>query len=451
MEKILIVDDEPLILDGLKRQLNKRYEVQTATNGEKGLQLIASEGPFAIVVSAMRMPVMDGVTFLTHIRHIAPETVRIMLTGHSDQRTASEAINRGEIFRLLLKPCSHRDLILTFDAALDQYHQSKSKRELLDKTLKQYKLLISNIRDIVLFSNRDNGLILEANDAAVNAYGYSHQELLTLSISDLRAVDSQTEVDSQMAESDIHGILLQTIHRRKDSSVFPVEVSSQGATIGGVRTLVSVVRDITSRRKTEEDLNIAIEKLRKNLSSVIRALLLTVETRDPYTAGHQRRVSKLSRSIAQELGLPKETVENIRMAGMIHDLGKICVPAEILSKPTRLTDIEISLIKVHPQVGYNILKEAKLPYPIAEIVYQHHERLNGSGYPRGLKGDEILKEAQILSVADVIEAIASHRPYREAMGIDVALDEIAHHKGIFYDPVIVDASLRLFREKGFIL
>jgi len=169
----------------------------------------------------------------------------------------------------------------------------------------------------------------------------------------------------------------------------------------------------------------------------------------PYTAGHQRRVSNLARAIAQEMGLSNNTVDNIRMAGIIHDIGKISVPAEILVKPGKITDIEMSLIKVHPQSGYDILKDVELPYPIAESVLQHHERLDGSGYPQGLKADQILLEARIISVADVAEAIASHRPYRPAKGIDVALEEIENNKGILYDEQVVEVCLKLFREGGF--
>jgi putative nucleotidyltransferase with HDIG domain len=176
---------------------------------------------------------------------------------------------------------------------------------------------------------------------------------------------------------------------------------------------------------------------------------MTVETRDPYTAGHQRRVANLARTIAQEMGLSSNTVDNIRMAGIIHDIGKISIPAELLAKPTKLTNIEFSLIQVHPQTGYDIIKDVGLPYPVAEIVLQHHERLDGSGYPQGLKGDQILLEAKIISVADVVEAIATHRPYRPARGIEPALDEIEKNIGILYDEKAVDVCLRLFREKGF--
>jgi putative nucleotidyltransferase with HDIG domain len=185
------------------------------------------------------------------------------------------------------------------------------------------------------------------------------------------------------------------------------------------------------------------------LQATIQAMALTVEVRDPCTSGHQRRVANLARAIAGEMGMETDLVEGIHVAGLIHDLGKISVPAEILSKPTKLTGIEFGLIKVHPQAGYDILKEIEFQGPVAQIICQHHERLDGSGYPAALKGAEICREARVLAVADVVEAIVSHRPYRPAKGIDTALGEISEKRGILYDPQVVDACLRLFREKGF--
>jgi putative nucleotidyltransferase with HDIG domain len=171
--------------------------------------------------------------------------------------------------------------------------------------------------------------------------------------------------------------------------------------------------------------------------------------RDPYTAGHQKKSADVARAIATEMGFAPEKIDGIRMAGTIHDIGKLSIPAEILSKPTRLTDIEYSLIKQHSMSGYEMLKDIESPWPLAEIVYQHHERMDGSGYPRHLKGDEIIMEARIIAVADVVEAMASHRPYRASLGIEAALEEIEKNKGILYDNVVVDACLRLFRHKGF--
>ncbi|HOJ72281.1 MAG TPA: PAS domain S-box protein, partial [Syntrophorhabdaceae bacterium] len=207
--------------------------------------------------------------------------------------------------------------------------------------------------------------------------------------------------------------------------------------------------DITNHIKAQENLEQAMKRLRKSLIGTIQIISMIIEVRDPYTSGHQKRVSVLARTIAQELRLPNDTVESIRMAGLIHDIGKISVPAEILNRPGILSEIEMTLIRMHPEIGYDMLKDADLPYPIAEIVMQHHERLDGSGYPKGLKGDEILAEAKILAVADVVEAISSHRPYRPALGIEAALDEIEKNKGKLYDEKVVNACIKLYSENGF--
>ncbi len=201
--------------------------------------------------------------------------------------------------------------------------------------------------------------------------------------------------------------------------------------------------------KSTEELKQNLEKLYKSMEGIIQVITLTMEMRDPYTDGHQHRVASLSRAIAQEMGFSKKKIEGIHLTGMIHDLGKIHIPAEILCKTTRLSDIEFSLIKEHPQIGYVVLKDIDFPWPIAQIVLQHHERINGSGYPLGIKDQEIITGAKILMVADVVEAIASHRPYRPSLGIEAALKEILRNKGILYDPEVVDVCFKLFREKGF--
>jgi putative nucleotidyltransferase with HDIG domain len=211
--------------------------------------------------------------------------------------------------------------------------------------------------------------------------------------------------------------------------------------------IADTLAGIIERRRAEEKLARTMEKLRKAMGATIQVIVRVIEARDPYTAGHQTRVANLARAMANELNLKENIIDGIRMAGAIHDIGKISVPAEILSKPTKLTDIEFSLIKSHAQRGYDILKDIVFPWPIAAIVLQHHERLDGSGYPQGLKDGQILLEARILAVADVVEAMASYRPYRPALGIDAALEEIEKNKGILYDADVVDTCLKLFREK----
>ena len=191
--------------------------------------------------------------------------------------------------------------------------------------------------------------------------------------------------------------------------------------------------------------------LQQSLEQSIQTIAATVEARDPYTAGHQRRVAALATAIAQEMDLPEEQINGIHLAAIIHDLGKIQIPAEILSKPSKLSDIEFMLIKQHPQAGYDILKDVKFPWPIAEVILQHHERMDGSGYPQGLKSEQILLESKIMAVADVVEAMSSHRPYRPGFGIEAALDEIILGRGTRYDPQVVDACVALLQEKKYVI
>ena len=192
-------------------------------------------------------------------------------------------------------------------------------------------------------------------------------------------------------------------------------------------------------------------ELRQSMLSFVTAIASTIEIRDPYTAGHQRRTAHLASTIAHELQLSAHQIEGLNLASVVHDIGKIRVPAEILSKPGRLNELEFGLIKLHPETGYEILKAIDFPWPIAKTVVQHHERMDGSGYHYGLSAHEILLEAKILTVADVVEAMISHRPYRAGLGVDIALAEISQQRGILYDSAVVDACLRLFHEKNYML
>jgi PAS domain S-box-containing protein/putative nucleotidyltransferase with HDIG domain len=210
-----------------------------------------------------------------------------------------------------------------------------------------------------------------------------------------------------------------------------------------------IAQDVTDRILAEKEARRSATRLQKALEGIIQAMAVTVEMRDPYTAGHQRRVATLAHAIAKEIGLPKDRIIGIELAGLIHDLGKIRVPSEILTYPDTLSEAEFNIIRTHPEAGYDILKNIDFPWPVAQVVLQHHERMNGSGYPKGLSGEEIMLEARIIAVADVVEAIASHRPYRQALGIDKALHEISENKGILYDPLVVDTCLMLFQKKHF--
>jgi putative nucleotidyltransferase with HDIG domain len=218
---------------------------------------------------------------------------------------------------------------------------------------------------------------------------------------------------------------------------------------GHVSEVIMSIDDITKFRQAEEKIQQGLKQLEKSLGDTIKAMSRIVETRDPYTAGHQDKVARLAAAIAEKMNLSEEQIRGIQMAGFIHDIGKMYIPGEILSKPGKLSSIEMQLIKTHSQTGYDIIKDIEFPWPVARIILEHHERMDGSGYPNGVLNNDILPEARIIAVADVVDAMASHRPYRPTLGIGAALGEIEKNRGVLYDSGAVDACLMLFREEGF--
>ena len=323
--KVLLVDDEEQILKSFQRRLRNRFNLDIANSGPNGLEKLAQNGPFAVVVSDFRMPEMNGVEFLKRVKEAYPDIVRIMLTGFADLQTATKAVNEGQVFRFLTKPCPPEVLAESIDQSIRYFDFVLAERQFID-----------------------------------------------------------------------------------------------------------------------------LKRWRSSLEQVVQALVRLVESRDPYTAGHQQRVARLSLAIAKALGLAQQEIEAVGMAATIHDIGKVYVPIEFLNKPGSLSPLEFSVIQMHPQVGFEILEPIEFENPVSQMVLQHHERLDGSGYPQGLRGSDILLGSRIIAVADVVEAMCSHRPYRPSRGVDKALSEIEGNAGVIYDPEVVRACLNLFRDDGFI-
>ncbi|MBN1364895.1 MAG: PAS domain S-box protein [Syntrophaceae bacterium] len=316
----------------------------------------------------------------------------------------------------------------------------------------KYRNILENMQE-GYFEINLAGNYIYFNDSLCRVHGYPREELMGMSYRQytdqvtaeklFQAFNRVYKTGKPLPEIDFQITTKDGNKRCIDASISLLEDSS-GKPIG----FRGVIRDITERKQGEE-LQRTFDSLRKAVGATVQVLVSALEFRDPYTAGHQSRVADLARAIAEEMGLPQSTIEGTHMAGVVHDIGKLSIPTEILTKPTRLTNIEFSLIQEHANSGYEMLKNVESPWPLAEIVLQHHERMNGSGYPRKLKGDEILLEARIMAVADVVEAMASHRPYRPALGIEAALEEIEKNKGLLYDDVVSDICLKLFREKGY--
>jgi len=310
----------------------------------------------------------------------------------------------------------------------------------------RFRALGENSPDII-YTLDAKGALTYINPACESLLGYTKDEVIGKYFTDfIKKEDRQGLVHIFKRVRDKGEIVKNVIGSiiKKDGFPLPLSMSgspnfdSQGNLIG----LVGTMKDITALEENVDQLQAALEGTIDALSSI-------VESRDPYTAGHQRRVTGVACAIAEEMFLPEDIIQGIRIASMIHDIGKIYVPAEILNKPGNLSTLELDMMKTHPEVGHNILKNIRFTHPVAQIVYQHHEKLDGSGYPQGISGSDILLEAKIIAVADVVEAMSSHRPYRPSIGLKKALEEISKSSGVFYDPEVVDACLKLFREKSF--
>jgi len=338
--------------------------------------------------------------------------------------------------------------------------EHKQAENMLYESEERYRLIAENTADtIAVFDLNLNPTYL--SPSILKLRGYTVKEVMTQTLNQMLTPDSLQQASKKFADQmalELSGtadptrtILMELEEYCKDGSTVFVELAASYLRDENFKPngILTVTRDITERKNAEEKLRQTLESLRKAVVTTVQVLVSAVESRDSYTAGHQSRSANLACAIAIEMGLSQEKIDGIRMAGIIHDIGKLSIPAEILSKPTKLKEIEFSLIKEHSRSGYEMLKNVESPWPLAEIVYQHHERLNGAGYPRNLKGDEILMESRILAVADVVEAMASHRPYRPTLGIEAALEEIEKNKGILYDDTVADTCLKLFREKGY--
>ena len=328
-----------------------------------------------------------------------------------------------------------------YNIELDE--ERKQSTEALRTSEERYFNLFDNANDLIQVVN-PAGKMLAVNKKWLATLEYSQEDVKGLRVTDIIRKDKIPQISEKLQEATRgRSVGFETVFISKSGKEINVEGRGNGIFKDGkLVSAVGIFRDITERKQAEV-------RLKKCLEASINTMSKIVEVKDPYTSGHQHRVSQLATAIAKELNFSKDKIEGIRIASLIHDIGKIGLPTEILSKPTKLFDIEFSLIKSHSQIGHDILKSIDFPYPIERIVLQHHERLDGSGYPNNLKGDKIMLEARIIGVADVVEAMSSHRPYRPALGIDAALEEIIQNRGTLYDPEVVDVCLKLFKEKGF--
>ncbi len=329
----------------------------------------------------------------------------------------------------------------------DITERKKMEKALRDEALRR-RILVDQSRDGIVILDQ-NGRVYESNIQFAAMLGYSAEEMRNLSVFDWEYQFPPEKTLEMIRTVDEAGDHFETRHRRKDGTTYDVEISTNAATIEGQKLIFCVCRDITERKLADEKLRQSYDSLKKTLNDAINAMVKIVETRDPYTAGHQQNVAELATAIAREMKLDEDRIDRLRTAAVIHDIGKMYIPSDILSKPGKLSEIEYNLIKTHPKYGYDIVKDMDFHCSVAQAILQHHERMDGSGYPGGLKGDEIILESRILVVADVVEAMAADRPYRPAQGLEKALEEIKMNSGKLYDPAVVDACIEVFNSGRF--
>lgn len=454
--RILIVDDDKSFGQMLENAIIRcaGFDCSFAEGAQEALTVL-EERVFDVVITDINMPDMNGLE-LTRIIKEKYDSDVIIITGYYEDFTYEEAIENGAN-DFIEKPVRPTELIIRLKRVLREraisYKRKQAEAALLKSETRYHEIFDRAIEGI--FQATPEGQFVTANKALSHMLGYESPDELMATVTHIPTQLYAREEDYAALLKILNGLgyvsRYEVQFRRKDANHVWISTNMMHVKNhdGKILYYEGNVEDISSRKSAEKEREDSIERLRKALGSTVQALAVTAETRDPYTAGHQRRVADLAHTIAIQMGLPTHQIDGIRMASMIHDLGKISVPAEILSKPTKLTDIEFMMIKTHPQAGFDILKDIEFPWPIARMVLEHHERMDGSGYPNGLTGDKLLIESRIIAMADVVEAIASHRPYRPALGLDKALGEISRNRGALYDPGAVDACLALIEQKGY--
>ncbi len=443
---ILIVEDEKIIAEDISKTLTKfKYNVSDiVTSGEKAIQNAKENRPDMILMDIMIDGKINGLEAAKQIYREFSIPI-IFLTAYANENFLKQA-SKAAPFGYLIKPFEDRELRSTIEMAF-----YKSKMEI---ALRKNRNFLWKVIDTVpnnIFVKDKNGKYLMANNSVAELYNTTPKKMIGKT--DLELISK-----SKIKDEDLEYLIRDDINviNGKKKILVPEEslTLDDGKKIWFQTTkvpldspdvpevLLGVHVDITALKNS-------FHRLQELMEEIVNGLVLAVEKRDPYTAGHQRRVSLLANAIAAKMGLEKNRADGLRIAAIVHDIGKINVPAEILSKPGKLSNAEFELIRIHPQAGFEILSTINFPWPVAKIVLQHHEKVDGSGYPNGLKGDEIYLEARIIAVADLVEAFVSHRPYRPALGIDYALKEINLQKGILFDKDVVEACLELFNNNEF--
>jgi PAS domain S-box-containing protein len=460
--RILQVEDNPYDAELALRELAALpfklvpLRVETEAAYRKALVEFAPH----LVLADFSLPAFTGMDALAILREKNPDTPLIIVTGSLNEETAVACMKMGASDYVLkehlfkLHPAVNG--VLEKARILDE---KKSTEDRLKESLQNLQAVV-NTSPLAITALDLTGKVFLWNPAAERIYGWTEAETLGRVLPTLPEGDTETYLHFLADFAREGGTRTWTGRRRKKSGEF-IQAKIHAALLhreasGEPYGIMAVIEDETERiaaeaalKSSREELSRSLEQIRRSWEQTIAVMAGLVELRDPYTAGHQRGVALLATSIARKMKLGEDRARGVYLAATIHDVGKINVPAEILSKPGRLSDLEVNLVRTHPQAGWEALKDIDVPWPLAEIVCQHHERLDGSGYPKGLMGTEILLEARIIAVADVVEAMSNHRPYRAAFGVESALEEIRSGSGRLYDPDVAMACCEVFEEEGF--
>lgn len=447
-KRILVVEDEAIVaLDICNRLGHLGYELAgRCASGEEAVDLAQNLRPDLVLMDIMLEGEMDGVEAAGRIRDLCATPV-VYLTAYADGDTLKRAKVTSP-FGYIIKPFENRELQTTIEMALYKFETDA-------RLLRSQKLLSTTLHSLgeAVVTTDAEGKVRFLNPAAERMLEYGLETAQGRFLADIVDISRAVSLARPDRPCLTGAALSPSILNTPSGRTLPVQtqatplVDDHGRSMGSVL----VIRDVSDLVRANTAIEQNLANLRDTLEATVEALAVTAEKRDPYTAGHQQRVSRLAVAVARRLGLEEDRIESVRVAGLLHDIGKISVPAEILTKPTRLTPIEMQLVQIHPEVGYDILRNIPFPAPVARFVRAHHERLDGSGYPDHLAGDAIDLEARILCVADVVEAMSSHRPYRPALGVDRALEEVTRNQGRLYDKAVVDACVKVFEEGVFSL
>jgi PAS domain S-box-containing protein len=447
------------------RESEQKYR-SLVTQSPDGIFIVNLKGTFLAVNRSMceSLKYSEGELLSMSIWDIVPEQYRNLhkkrmadiLMGKAPNATAEYMVRGkdGNLYyvEILSAPYYEGKELIGFQGIARDITQRKQAEEDLKESEILYRSLIETSPDAIGLMDL-NGTIITHNKQALEVFGFElTEDLRGKNIMDMVAPENYKKVLENMEKLQKAEVIRnwELTSYKKDGRPFWVELSSSMLfdEAGKPKSIMTVFKDISERKLSEEKLLKSYESLKKTLNDAINTMVKIVEMRDPYTAGHQQRVAELATAIAREMKLEETQIDQLRMAATIHDIGKMNVPSDILSKPGELSKMEFELVKTHPQHGYDTIKVMDFPCSVAQAVLQHHERLDGSGYPNQLKGEDTLLEAKILAVADVVEAMVSHRPYRPALGLDKALEEITGNKGRLYDEDAVNACLRVF-DRGY--